>query len=54
VAYHNAQVFTAEYDHPYAEAIAIRDEWIIAVGMLGSVERIAGPIARKVDLHGNS
>src|SRR5215831_20550846 len=52
VVFYNAQVFTAESDHPYAEAVAIRGDRIIAVGALGSVERIAGPTARKVDLHG--
>src|SRR6516162_2386274 len=52
VVFYNAQVFTAEYDHPYAEAVAIRGDRIIAVGTLGSVEHIAGPTARKVDLHG--
>ena len=53
VVFYNAQVFTAEYDHPYAEAVAIRGDRIIAVGTLESAERIAGPTARKVDLHGN-
>jgi predicted amidohydrolase YtcJ len=52
VVFYNAQVFTAEYDHPYAEAVAIRGDRIIAVGSLGSVKRIAGPTARNVDLHG--
>jgi predicted amidohydrolase YtcJ len=52
VVFYNAQVFTAEYDHPYADAVAIRGDRIIAVGTRGSVERIAGPTARKVDLHG--
>ena len=52
VVFYDAQVFTAEYDHPYAEAVAIRGDRIIAVGTLESVERIAGPTARKVDLHG--
>jgi len=42
----------AEYDHPYAETVAIRGDPIIAVGSLGSVEQIAGPTAREVDLHG--
>ena len=51
VLYH-AHVFTAEYDHPYAEAVAIRGERIIAVGTLGDVLTIAGPSARKVDLKG--
>jgi predicted amidohydrolase YtcJ len=52
VVFHNAQVFTAEYDHPYAEAVAIRGDRIIAVGTLDSAERIAGPTARKIDLRG--
>ena len=52
VVFYNAQVFTAESDHPYAEAVAIRGERIIAVGALGLVERIASATARKVDLHG--
>jgi predicted amidohydrolase YtcJ len=52
VVLYDAQVFTAEPDHPYAEAVAIRGDRIIAVGTLGSVERIAGPTARKLDLHG--
>jgi predicted amidohydrolase YtcJ len=50
--FYDAHVFTAEYDHPYAEAVAIRGERIIAVGTLGTVEQIAGPNARRVDLHG--
>jgi predicted amidohydrolase YtcJ len=50
--FYNALVFTAEYDHPYAEAVAIRGDRIIAVGALGSVEQTAGPSARKIDLQG--
>jgi predicted amidohydrolase YtcJ len=49
---YNAQVFTAEYDHPYAEAVAIRGDRILAVGSLQSVEQAAGPAARKIDLKG--
>src|SRR5580658_1761320 len=49
---YNAQVFTAEYDHPYAEAVAIRGDRIVAVGALQSVEQAAGPAARKIDLKG--
>ena len=52
IVFYNAHVFTAEYDHPYADAVAIRGERIIAVGDLSSVERTAGPSARRVDLHG--
>jgi predicted amidohydrolase YtcJ len=50
--FYDARVFTGEYGHPYAEAVAIRADRIIAVGALGAVERIAGTSARKVDLQG--
>ncbi len=50
--FYHAHVFTAEYGHPYAEAVAIRGDRIIAVGELGDVLKIAGPSARKVDLKG--
>ncbi len=50
--YYDAQVFTAEPAHPYAEAVAVRGDRIVAVGDLPAVERAAGPGARKVDLKG--
>jgi predicted amidohydrolase YtcJ len=50
--FYDAHVFTAEYDHPYAEAVAIRGDRIVAVGALGTVENLAGPNARRIDLHG--
>jgi predicted amidohydrolase YtcJ len=50
--FYNAHVFTAEYEHPYAEALALSADKIIAVGALRAVEQVAGPTARKVDLHG--
>ena len=50
--YYDAQVFTAEPDHPYADAVAIRGERILAVGDLAAVEKAAGPGARRVDLKG--
>jgi len=52
IVFYGGHVFTAEYAHPYAEAVAIRDERIIAVGARDSVERIAGPSARKIDMQG--
>jgi predicted amidohydrolase YtcJ len=48
----NGHVFTAEHAHPYAEAVAIRGDRIIAVGTLAAVQQTAGPSARKVDLKG--
>jgi predicted amidohydrolase YtcJ len=50
--FYDAHVFTAEYDRPYAEAVAIRGDRIVAVGALGTVEQLAGQSARRVDLHG--
>jgi predicted amidohydrolase YtcJ len=49
---YNAQVFTAENAMPYAEAVAIRGERILAVGALPAVEQAAGPGAIKVDMKG--
>jgi predicted amidohydrolase YtcJ len=49
---YHAQVFTADPAHPYAEAVAIRDDRILAVGALAEVERAAGNGARRVDLKG--
>lgn len=50
--FYDAHVFTAEIEHPYAEAVAIRGDRIIAVGALGPVAQVAGPDARRVHLHG--
>ena len=50
--FYNAHVFTAEPSAPYAEAVAIRGDHIVAVGALESVEKAAGSGARRVDLGG--
>lgn len=50
--FYDAHVFTAEPDHLFAEAVAIRGDRILAVGALGDVERSAGSDARRVDLKG--
>ena len=50
--FYNAHVFTAEPNAPYAEAVAIRGDRIVAVGALESVEQAAGSGARRVDLGG--
>ncbi len=52
ILFYNAHVFTAEPNAPYAEAVAIRGDRIVAVGALESVERAAGQGARRVDLGG--
>ncbi len=50
--FYDAHIFTAEYDRPYAEALAIRGDKIIAVGALPSVLQAAGATAKKIDLGG--
>ena len=50
--FYDAKVFTAEPSHPYAEAVAIRGDRIVAVGDLAAVEKAAGAGAHKVDLKG--
>jgi len=52
--FYNARVFTAEPEHPYAEAVAIRGDKIVAVGSRGDVEAKVGKQAERVDLHGQS
>ena len=49
---YNARIFTAEPDHPYAEAVAIRNDKIVAVGSRVDVEKAVGMQAELVDLHG--
>ena len=46
----NAKVFTGVPDHPYAEAVAIRADKIVAVGNLVEVLQAAGKGAERVDL----
>src|ERR1700690_982930 len=48
----NASVFTAEPEHPYAEAVAIRADKIIAVGSRAEVAKSVGATAESIDLHG--
>lgn len=51
----NAKVFTAEPENPYADAVAIRGEKILAVGNLAEVEKaVAGAKAERIDLHGKT
>jgi predicted amidohydrolase YtcJ len=48
----NARVFTADIEHPYAEAIAIEDGRFAAVGTNAQVRRLAGPATRIIDVGG--
>lgn len=48
----NGKIFTADSEKPFAEAVAIRGERIVAVGTSAEVERLVGPKTRKIDLQG--
>src|SRR5215470_8414597 len=49
----NAKIFTADPQHPYAEAVAIRGDKIFAIGSLPEVTK-ALPAAARTDLEGKS
>jgi predicted amidohydrolase YtcJ len=50
--FYNAQVFTADPAHPYAEAVAIRGDKIVAVGTRADVGKSVAAGAEMIDLKG--
>ena len=50
----NAQVFTANPEQPYAQAVAIRGDRIVAVGSLPEVAKSVSAGAERVDLSGKT
>ena len=48
----DGKVFTADSTHPWAEAVAIRGERVVAVGTTASVRQLAGPRTREMALGG--
>lgn len=50
--FYNGKIFTGEPDHPYAEAVAIRGDKIVAVGANAEVTAVAGKDAERTDLQG--
>ena len=50
---YNGKIFTAEPEHPYAEAVAIRGDKIVAVGNRGEVSNVMASSAKMIDLKGN-
>src|SRR6185295_2228343 len=51
--FYNAKIFTADREHPFAEAIAIKGKWIVAVGNYDDVKRSVGKNATQIDLGGS-
>ncbi len=50
----NAKIFTGDAQNPYAEAVGIRGDMIIAVGNFPEVVRALSPNAERIDLEGRS
>jgi len=50
----HAKIFTADPENPYAEAVAIRGDKIIAVGSLPEVAKSVSPNAERIDLEGKT
>jgi predicted amidohydrolase YtcJ len=50
----HAKVFTGDPENPYAEAVAIRGDKIVAVGSLAEVVKSASANAERIDLEGKS
>lgn len=48
----NAKVFTSDSAHPWAEAVAIRDDRIVAVGTTKAIRALAKPRSRTIDAGG--
>src|SRR6476620_9794070 len=51
--FYNAKIFTGDKKHPFAEAIAIKAKWIIAVGNYIDVKRSVSKNAQQIDLGGS-
>ena len=49
--FYNAKIFTAEPENPYADAIAIRGDKIVAVGNYPDVAKSVSANAERVDVH---
>jgi predicted amidohydrolase YtcJ len=50
----HAKIFTADPEHPYAEAVAIRGGQIVAVGSMPEVTKSVSATAERIDLDGKS
>jgi predicted amidohydrolase YtcJ len=48
----NAKVFTGDPQNPYAEAVAVRDDKIVAVGNTSEVSKSVNSGAERIDLNG--
>jgi len=52
--FYNGKVVTVDRDFSIAQAVAVRDGKILAVGTNANIQRLAGPSTRRIDLAGRS
>jgi predicted amidohydrolase YtcJ len=52
--FYNGKIFTGDPERPYAEAVMIRGDKIVAVGNSADIARTADRDAEKIDLHGRT
>jgi predicted amidohydrolase YtcJ len=50
----NGKIFTSVEARPYVEALAIRGERIVAAGDTKTIQAMAGPKTKAIDLHGGT
>ena len=50
---HHAKVYTVNAKQPWAEAVAIHDDKIVAVGTEADVEKLRGPKTKMIDAGGH-
>ncbi|TIT91646.1 MAG: amidohydrolase, partial [Mesorhizobium sp.] len=50
----NGRVLTMDEDNPAAEAVAVKDGAIVAIGSRAAVERLKGPATKVIDAKGGS
>src|SRR5215470_2146550 len=48
----NGRLFTADGSRPYAEALAVRGDRIVAVNTSANIESLAGPQTTRIDVGG--
>lgn len=51
---YNGKVLTVDKNFTIAEAVAVRDGKVLAVGSSSAIQQLAGPATRKIDLGGKS
>ena len=52
--YFNGDIVTVDKNMSYVDAVAVKDDQIIAVGSMGEIQRLSGADTKKIDLQGKT